>query len=210
MGDLDDGRHGGASVPHPSSQVRELAVDRRRSHWCLIFVLCNPWSVSPRVICRATLHPCYGLRELAYVLGDAQPVEVLVAQPEHHELLSPLAADVDAHMRVRPCVARVGALTNAVGDLSCLHHAHVHILSSVSNGGTEVLGMLAPQSIEELADNAPQPLLARSMDILLNGDGSGQRQSVIDQRAALMIYTSGTTGRPKGELWQYAALPCVW
>ncbi len=45
------------------------------------------------------------------MLGDAQPVEVLVAQPEHHELLSPLAADVDAHMRVRPFVARVGALT---------------------------------------------------------------------------------------------------
>ena len=46
------------------------------------------------------------------MLGDAQPVEVLVAQPEHHELLSPLAADVDAHMRVRclrrscGCVAR--------------------------------------------------------------------------------------------------------
>ncbi len=61
--------------------------------------------------------------------------------------------------------------------------------------------MLAPQSIEEPIDMATKPLLARSMESLLNGDGSGQRQPVIDQRAALMIYTSGTTGRPKGELF---------
>ena len=68
--------------------------------------------------------------------------------------------------------------------------------------------MLASQSIEEPADSASQPLLARSMDILLNGDGSGQRQPVIDQRAALMIYTSGTTGRPKGELLAPLARVC--
>ena len=53
------------------------------------------------------------------MLGDAQPVEVLVAQPEHHELLSPLAADVDAHMRVRPLVARVGAGCSRRNFLSC-------------------------------------------------------------------------------------------
>ncbi len=49
-------------------------------------------------------------RELAYVLGDAQPVEVLVAQQEHCELMAPLAADAGAHLRVRPCVACLGAL----------------------------------------------------------------------------------------------------
>ena len=70
--------------------------------------------------CSARGPVCTACRELAYVLGDAAPAEVLVARPEHHELLAPLAADVDAHMRVRSLRRCCGCVGRPVGRLTLL------------------------------------------------------------------------------------------